>query len=111
MSITTPYHLSMTNTTMTTTADTKSGAGVSSFTNAECAMSVNERARLIAMLEANDRNGCYSDEDSIAEFGSPATIEELRESAARQWLINTTPCECGGKRNSEDECDSCAEVR
>lgn len=39
----------------------------------------NSRESLIAWLCWNDRNGCYTDEDSIAEFGSPATLEELRE--------------------------------
>lgn len=39
------------------------------------------RADLIAWLTWNDRNGCYSDEDSTAEFGAPATDLDLLCSA------------------------------
>jgi len=35
------------------------------------------RIGLIAWLECNDRNGCYSDSDSIAEFGGVITTSEL----------------------------------
>ena len=42
------------------------------------------RLALIAWLEANDRNGCYSDDDCIAEFGRIMTLGEAIGSAAYQ---------------------------
>lgn len=45
------------------------------------------REVLIAMLEWNDPNGCYSDADSTLEFGNPATIEELRACAREIWEV------------------------
>jgi len=43
------------------------------------------REDLIDILSKNDSNGIYSDSDSIREFGSPATREELIEAFWRQW--------------------------
>ena len=37
------------------------------------------RATLIDILSVNDRNGIYSDSDSLAEFGYIATKQELIE--------------------------------
>ena len=36
------------------------------------------RKKLIALLQAEDRNGCYSDEDALLEFGRVWTLSELR---------------------------------
>ena len=36
----------------------------------------NLRLALISWLEANDRNGCYSDDDCMAEFGWILTLRE-----------------------------------
>ena len=43
------------------------------------------REDLIDILSKNDFNGVYSDADSIREFGSPATRDELVESFWRCW--------------------------
>jgi hypothetical protein len=43
------------------------------------------REDLIEILRWNDRNGIYNDEDSIAEFGHPATKQELVDSFWRTW--------------------------
>jgi len=42
------------------------------------------RLALIAWLEANDRNGCYSDDDCIAEGFPIMTIAEAMESITLQ---------------------------
>ncbi len=38
------------------------------------------REELINWLVSNDRNGCYSDADCIAEWGEPMTRDEAIES-------------------------------
>lgn len=40
---------------------------------------INDREALIAWLVRNDPNGCYADEDAIAEWGQPHTLEILQE--------------------------------
>jgi hypothetical protein len=40
-----------------------------------------ERQQLIKYCMKSDRNGCYSDEDNLYEFGRPATLEEMRNCA------------------------------
>lgn len=45
------------------------------------------RCQLINILVKNDRNGCYTDADSILEFGRIATYEELLACAIDQELI------------------------
>ena len=42
------------------------------------------RLALIAWLETNDRNGCYSDDDCKAEGFTPMTIGEAMESITLQ---------------------------
>ena len=42
------------------------------------------RLALISWLETNDRNGCYSDDDCIAEGFAPMTIAEAMESITLQ---------------------------
>jgi hypothetical protein len=39
------------------------------------------REALIALLQWNDPNGCYSDHDSEVEFGAPCETEFLRACA------------------------------
>ena len=43
------------------------------------------REQLIRVCVWNDRNGCFTDEDSIREFGEPATDDQLRE-VLQGWL-------------------------
>jgi len=45
------------------------------------------RQRLIRMLGANDKNGCYSDRDTMAEFGEVTSLADLEEAARDQELI------------------------
>ena len=45
------------------------------------------RAQLIALLEKNDSNGCYSDQDCMIEIGRTLTTGELIALAAAQELI------------------------
>ena len=45
------------------------------------------REQLIALLEANDHNGCYSDSDCLLEFGCIAPTSALIECAVEQELI------------------------
>lgn len=50
------------------------------------------REELIDSLKYVDSNGVYDDADSIAEFGRPATLEELRSSAENvdlQYYLDT----------------------
>ena len=45
------------------------------------------RSDLITMLVSNDPNGCYTDHDSMVEFGEVADYDELLECAVNQELI------------------------
>jgi hypothetical protein len=49
------------------------------------AVSTAPRDVLIALLQWNDPNGCYSDHDSIVEFGEPCPTATLRELARELW--------------------------
>ena len=40
-------------------------------------MKLDTREKLIAWLENNDPNGCFTDEDAIAEYGHPHTWTDL----------------------------------
>ena len=44
-----------------------------------------ERNELIEALEENDSNGCYSDEDCIAEGMEPLTNEQLEDLYIEQF--------------------------
>jgi hypothetical protein len=48
-------------------------------TDAEIFLKSANRKILIRLLSENDRNGIYSDKDSIKQFGSISTINELKE--------------------------------
>ena len=47
------------------------------------------RAQLIALLEQNDSNGCYSDQDCMMEIGAVLSYEILIELATDQELIRS----------------------
>ena len=47
-----------------------------------------DRDDIIRLLEDNDSNGCYSDNDCIREFGFIASNSDLISNAADQGLIN-----------------------
>ncbi len=45
------------------------------------------RLELIDVLEWNDRNGTYNDEDSICEFGEVMTREEAEALVIKQFEL------------------------
>lgn len=45
----------------------------------EPVVDISSRESLIEWLVWNDRNGCYRDDECIAELGRPLTTEELTE--------------------------------
>ena len=45
------------------------------------------REQLIEVLEWNDRNGVYNDEDSIREFGEVMSREEAEELVISQFEL------------------------
>ena len=45
------------------------------------------REQLIKVLEWNDRNGVYNDEDSIREFGEVMSREEAEELVISQFEL------------------------
>jgi len=40
------------------------------------------REAIVAWLAGNDRNGCYTDEDMVIEYGAPMTLDEAWEQLA-----------------------------
>tara|TARA_R110002020_G_scaffold458679_1_gene676219 strand:- start:557 stop:958 length:402 start_codon:yes stop_codon:yes gene_type:complete len=50
------------------------------------------REELIARLQGEDRNGCYSDEDALLEFGRVWTIDDLEASAVRLGFETCVTC-------------------
>jgi hypothetical protein len=53
--------------------------------DAEIFIKTANRKTLICLLSANDRNGIYSDSDSIKQFGSVSTLSELKEAFWNQF--------------------------
>lgn len=81
------------------------------------------RERIIERLEEVDANGCYGDDDALAEFGRVWTEEELVEMGVRHGVVLKTGMgwcclpegDCLPVKDHDEEvyayaCDSCGKL-
>ena len=63
---------------------THGGAGAMEVYENENEVRALTRAECISWLCYNDRNGCYTDSDCLAEFGEVMTLDDAHENVIEQ---------------------------